>query len=187
MLNHPYICLVAREDLNEDDLKSWIQSVEQAGPGGIIAPVVLKDGKTPRRYYRQRSSKGNSYVISLSRNLLQEEAAKIARFYDSIYPEKDFEINWSQNPQPTQQPSTIDEDALKGIALEAAKKSHNTWYAAKVNEGWRYGIKHNTHQKTSPMIRDWASLSDRYKKIHYHKMKSILETLSEMNLMLAKK
>ena len=185
MFNHPYILLATKEPLDDESIKEWFKCVRDVGPNGIISAIELRaDNKQYKIYYR--IIKGlNYYIVVLTRDLSTEEAIKISNQLNNSIPEGNFEIRWSQHPTIKNVGKyEVTEDMLKTIALEAAKRNHNTWLNERVAEGWRYSQGFNQLHKTSPMCKDWDSLPEKYKLIEYKRMASLIEILDEMKLKL---
>ena len=187
MFNHPYICFSTNEELADNDIKSWFGAVVEAGPNGIIASAELRPDNQQQRFYRRKSKTGNQYVVVLSRDLTTDEAQQIATYANTCIPVIDFDILWSQQPLENPSRAAIKQDFIKAIALEAAKRNHLAWLHQQTNNGWRYGLKFDQKEKTSPMIKDWESLSERYQRIEYQRMSSLLNVLKEMNLIFSSK
>ena len=187
MFNHPYICLSTKDDLDNKNLLNWFRAVSESGPSGIISAVELHADNKPQRFYRRRIDGMNRYCVVLSRDLEGEEVNKIAHTANQTIPDGDWEISWSQHPQTESLTEEIREDLLKSIALEAAKRNHGKWLNKKITEGWRYGQNFNSRQKVSPMCREWDALSESYQAAEYHRMNTLLETLNEKKLHLARK
>jgi RyR domain len=187
MFNHPYITISSKKTLGDQAILAWMQSVKSNGPDGILSGVELRPDNKQLQFYKRKINGNENYVSVLSRHLTTEEAQAIAEEYNRLNPEGDFDITWSQIPAMNEQYQKLTNDLLKSIALEAAKKSHQKWLDKKLKEGWQYHVNHNRKNKTSPMIRDWDNLAEGHKKSEYDRMKSLLETLDEMNLILSKK
>lgn len=190
MFNHPYICLCSLDELSDDEMKLWFNSVDTAGPNGVIVGTELRPDNKPIRFYYRKEGNKNRYIVSLSRDLTKEEAAKIVQHYSSNQPNGDFEIHWSQKltqDNINRRQAQVKEDLIKSIALEASKRNHGNWYRNKIDEGWRYGAKFSTSSKTSPLLKDWEQLSEKYKILEYKRMISLLDVLNEMNLKLTYK
>jgi len=187
MFNHPYICISTSKSLSDNELIVWYNAVLEYGPTGVISSTELRPDNKQQRFYRRIINGKDCYTIVLSRDLTLDEANNIAKHIDGKIPDIDFEITWSQKPTIDTKYEKIGEDILKSIALEAAKRNHSIWVNKKINEGWRYGQNFHSRNKISPMCRDWDALSETYKKAEYHRMKSLLNVLDEMNLSLMAK
>lgn len=187
MFNHPYICLSTKPDLSDESVMNWLKATVDSGPPGIIAATELRANNKPQQFYRRKINGLNRYCIVLARDLEADEANAIAHTANSNIPNDDFEITWSQRPQNDIRNEIVQDDIVKIIALEAAKRSHTVWLNRKLTEGWRFSNNFNSRNKTSPMCREWDALSDRYKRAEYHRMTTLLEILDEMKLSLARK
>jgi hypothetical protein len=187
MFNHPYICLSSNHDLDNKNLLNWFRAVTEIGPSGIISAVELHPDNKPQRFYHRKIGGMNRYCVVLSRDLENDEANNIAQAANQAIPDGDWEISWSQHPYSPAMVEEVQEDILKSIALEAAKRNHGKWLNKKITEGWRYGQNFDSRQKVSPMCREWDALSESYQAAEYHRMTTLLEVLNEMKLHLARK
>lgn len=188
MIDHPYICLDTDEDLDDEQVMCWMACVQEHGPPGIVASIETKPNGGQLSFYRRKNQDGsNHYVSVLARDLGSEEATGIAKGFSEKNPTGDFMIHWSQPETEPKADGGVKEDILRAIALEAAKKNHNRWLSNRVDEGWRFGIKHDPRAKTSPTCRDWDSLPESYRRAEYRRMMALLEILESMNLQIRKK
>ena len=187
MSQHPYICLSTTDDLQDNAVMAWFGSVKESGPSGCVSSVELRADRTPVRFYKRNIGDRNCYMVVLSRDLSMDEANAIASAYDQRNPDGDFEISWSQPPTVGKKIAAISEDLMKAIALEAAKRNHGRWVSQLTEEGWRYGQRHDARRRTTPALMDWENLSEKYRKIEYRRMLSLMETLDGMNLRIAGK
>ena len=187
MTNHSYISLSVPRDLTESEALEWYKTVEVAAPEGVCVSTEIEPHNSATRFYMESHGSNKKYVVVLSRDLLGEEAYKVAQALEGSLPEVDFEIDWSQPPQPFGKTVELKEDPFKAVALEASKRAHTAWVTQKVSEGWRYGQKANRFDKTSPLCANWENLSEVYKKNEYKRMLGLLEVLSEMGMTIRKK
>jgi RyR domain len=186
MTTHSYISLSVPQDLNEAEAKLWYQTVEESAPEGTCVSTEIQPHNKAVRYYMESRSGMKRYVVVLSRDLSSEEAHKIAEALDQKFPEIDFEIDWSQQPETFGRAVELREDTLKAVALEASKRAHNRWVNEKINEGWRYGQKNSSANKVSPMCVAWENLSETYRRNEYKRMLGLLEVLNEMGMVISK-
>lgn len=186
MFSHPYISIETKDDLDDVALAAWYQSVISFGPPGVVSAEIV-DGETQKSlsFFRKIIDDCNHYVVVLSRDLNTDEAAQIAQAYNKVQPRGDFVVSWSQLPERKEKLTKLSDNALRAIAFEAAKASHTAWLAEKTANGWRYGLKHNRIEKTSPLCRDWHNLPESYKMREYRRMCGLLEILEKMKLNLS--
>jgi hypothetical protein len=182
MFKHPYICLDSSHPLDDVALKSWIQSVTNASPQGIISSTETQPGNHQISFYMRKTQNVNHYIGVLARNLSGEEATNIARAYDLAAPDGDFTIHWSQEPVQDLVARPVESDLLAAIILEAVKRNHNNWYRSKTDRGWRYGVEYNQLEKVSPFCKDWDSLPHSYQLSELTRMESLMEILHSMDL-----
>lgn len=187
MFAHPYICLDSKIDLPDRAVMSWMRAVLESGPPGISATEQPEANAPQIRFYMRRSNGTNHYVAVLARNLSGNEATLVAKHYNSAQPDGDFVVHWSQEPIEDDTNAKLESDMLSSLVLEAAKLNHNDWYRRKVEQGWRYGQRHDGFSKTSPTCKDWDSLPDQYKDAELRRMSSLVRVLDRMNLKITKK
>ena len=162
MFNHPYVCIETEEELNDDQMSSWLGSVIEKGPSGIVSVETMHaNDQQPLSFFRRMINGKNYYVVVLARNLNIDEASRIVRHYSKATPNGDFTVHWSQDIlENRSRIKKVSEDITKSIALEAAKMSHNEWLREKTAEGWRFSQKYSNIEKTS-------SSSGQHFKINY--------------------
>lgn len=180
---HPHISIETKDELDDTALAAWFQSVKDFGPPGIIASEIV-DGSSQKSlsFFRKNINGNNHYVVVLSRDLSIDEAETIAKVYDKICPDGDFVISWSQLPERTEKIKEMSENVLRAIAFEAAKANHTAWLNEKIAEGWRYGLKYNKIERTSPLCRDWHNLPEKYKMAEYQRVCGLISVLEKMKL-----
>lgn len=186
MFNHPYIALKTPSELDTSIAVKWYNTVKTYGPENICAATEIVPDNKQVRFYTRNDKKKHYYVIPLARNLVIDEANKLAEHWNKEFPEGDFEILWSQDQQLDIKHETIKEDVIKTIALEATKRTHNLWLNEKVANGWKYGSKLDPIKKTNPMCMPWDNLSEKYKITEYRRMAGLIEVLNEMGLKISK-
>lgn len=184
MMTHPYIRLKTKNNLSDKDTLSWLRSVTIFGPNGIIVGTELKEGEKPLSFYKRLIENEYMYVAVLARNLNEDEVRTIVDNFNQNYSEGDFEVTYSQEPKLNTKHVEAQDNILKSIALEAAKRCHNNWLSQRITEGWKFGQKYDSNQKNSPVVRDWENLAESYRKAEYQRMVKLLEVLDEMKLKL---
>lgn len=180
MVNHPNISLVVTNELSDSDLKNWMHVVMISVPDGTLSSTELENRQL--QFYRRKIESFNYYIAVLSRDLSEKEATTVAENFNTAYPSGDFEIKWSQPLKQDTRIPKITDDILKAIILEAAKLNHNESVKNKIKNGWRFGIQHNSFDKTSPLCQDWDQLPESYKKHEFQRMASLMNILKRMNL-----
>lgn len=184
---HPNITLCTKNDLSNDELRSWLLAVMDAGPDGILIPVQPAPEIEPLRFYRLKDDRGNRYIASLARDLNSEEAMAIANSFNDAVPEGDITITWSQPYHLDTKPEEQATGILEMLAVEASKKNHQEWVRTRTSEGWRFGQKYDQTQKTSPLCRPWEQLPEKYQLVEIQRMASLLDILGKMNLKIVSK
>lgn len=165
------ITLVVDDELSNEEIKGFLTLVRDNGPEGIINPYTkMKSDGTKANIFIVHSvaDNGYKYQVPLKRNLTGNELEVIVNEWADIF-EGDFDIEASSPVLRMQdlsmfQEVEIDEDYEK-IALNVENNiKHQRWMDKQVNEGWRYGMKHNIEEKTSPLMRPWEQLSEKHKQ-----------------------
>lgn len=165
------ITLVVDDELSNEEIKGFLTLVRDNGPEGIINPYTkMKSDGTKANIFIVHSvaDNGYKYQVPLKRNLTGNELEVIVNEWADIF-EGDFDIEASSPVLRMQdlsmfQEVEIDEDYEK-IALNVENNiKHQRWMDKQVNEGWRYGMKHNVEEKTSPLMRPWEQLSEKHKQ-----------------------
>lgn len=170
-----YIRLLTQRELADDTMSLWFETVVKFAPSGI---VIVDDSMGDADEDLEVSVDDDAdfgdpnfpyiYEAELTRHLQKTEAEFIVSAWEVRF-KHDFEIEISniydaeadmQHPLDIE----IDEEIHGQIEETAAKFNHNRRVEKLVLEGWRYGLHHNTSDKTSPGIRDWDSLDESYRK-----------------------
>lgn len=183
-MDHPYISLTTESDMSDQNTKDWLLAVEEVGPPGIVASTELHPDKNPMSFYKRHVNNNFCYIVVLARSLNEDEVKKIVERFSQLYPDGDFEVSFSQEPIQDNSHEELQENIINAVALEAAKRSHSKWMNHKLTEGWRFGGKFSSNQKVSPILKDWTSLSDKYRQAEIDRMSTLLEVLNDMNLRL---
>jgi hypothetical protein len=165
------ITLVVDEELSNEEIKGFLTLVRDDGPESIINPYTKtsSDGTKANIFIvHSVSDNGYKYQIPLKRNLTGGELEVIVNEWVDIF-EGDFDIEASSPVLRMQdlemfQEVEIDED-YESIAFNVENNiKHQRWMAQQISEGWRYGMKQNVEEKTSPLMRPWEQLSEKHKQ-----------------------
>lgn len=106
------------------------------------------------------------YAVYLNEILPVSRAEMIVMAWDHIYP-RDFQIESSAEYDPEGCEDCefeIDDAMYEEIQKRASKFLHNRWVEHQIQEGWRFGLKTNHKEKTTPKLRDWDSLNEQYRR-----------------------
>lgn len=180
-MNH-YIRVLTGTELSDDQMSDWFDTVTKFAPNGTVIVDDKWDDDSDESYEVEVDDDedyGNPnmpfiYEVSLTRHLTKVEAEFIVAAWEMRY-EDDFEIE-SSNLYSTDQVDTdlqhqfdmvemdVDEETHKNIEEAASKFLHNRWVESQIQEGWRYGLRVNNKERTSPLLRDWDSLDESYKR-----------------------
>lgn len=104
------------------------------------------------------------YIVYLSDNVDPTVAEQIVELWSQVYP-LDFQIESSaEYDTDCECDVEIDEAMHEEIQRRASKFLHNRWVEDQTQKGWRYGMRENTSERTSPRLRDWDSLREEYRR-----------------------
>jgi len=167
----------------------WARTVRDHGPAGITAEAQLLNGRdsTWSRLWCEHGETGYHYIVPLSRDLEESEADAIAQGWSDAYPNGDFVINWTQRAVAESRVLEQQEELLGEIAEAAAKQYHNTWHAAKVNEGWSFAHKLDGRDKKHPMLQPWENLPEAYKLAERERFNTLLRVLEGLDLQITRR
>ena len=165
------ITLLTADELNSQDAKEFLLLVRDFGPKGILEPYsrTYSDGTKANIFIVMSVLEdGYQYKVPLKRNLIGDEAEAIvvewAKFYD-----KDFDIEATSPVLRMQDLSIFDVvevDEDYEMLAHGAENSikHQRWMTEKVNDAWRYGMKHSDEDKVCPYLMPWEQLSENSKE-----------------------
>lgn len=189
MRNHSYIKLVVDEQLSPQDGKLWHSTVQAALPSGLPAEteITVNGNKKSSDFYIDKSNGSWCYVVPLSRDPNLDEVKAVTLAWHRAYPEGDFEVDYSNTGTAKATRKTIEDTALKEVAYEAAKLSHNAWIQEMMDQGWRYGIKYSPRERQNPNMLPWEQVNKRYQLHEMKRVEKLLEILHNLNLRLVRK
>ena len=167
----------------------WARTVRDHGPPGITAEADILIGREliSSRLWCQPGTMGYHYIVPLSRDLEDSEADAIAQGWSDAYPDGDFVINWTQRAVAESRVEEQQADLLSEIAEAAAKQYHNTWHAAKVNEGWSFGHRLDGRNKRHPMLQPWENLPESYRVTERERFHTLLGVLEGLDLQITRR
>ena len=177
-----YSRLLTDRELTDQEMELWYQTVEDFAPDGVV--LDWDDDENQDCTEEGDEDCGDEdfeyvYLIELRRHLQDNEAEFVVSAWERRY-QDDFEIEIShlyRADSDVQRPFeiTIDSDTRSKVLDAASKFIHNRWVDAKTMDGWRYGLDYNEQEKTNPIIRDWDSLPESYRKIPQLTEKELLD------------
>lgn len=187
--NHSYISLTVKKPLSISDARKWRDTVATVVPSGIVASASIMVDGNPKisDLYTVNGASTVTYVIPLSRDLLEDEAGKSAIAWSSVWLDGDFEVTFSQRDSRQQRKSETISTVLDQIAEKVAKMLHAEWLNGKVAQGWNYGTRYSTSQKKHPMLLPWEQLSSDKKDSEISRINKTFEILDSINLKIARK
>lgn len=185
---HNYISLKVNESLSKNEVNTWKELIIKFGPNGILgtASITVKGTQKTSDFYIMKTQNGYEYVIPLTRDLLKDEAAKIALIWDKLY-KNDFVIDFSQIEQSKLRKKQQKQHVLKTLSENLAKIFHREWVDEKVSFHWNYGTKYNPIKKQHPMLLPWEQLSNKHRNDEINKIMKLFSILESINLHLVKK
>lgn len=186
--NHSYISLMVNEKLPDEVAKKWLKTVRSLSPNGTLSNAdIMVDGKNKSSSLYVTKQEGfPCYVIPLSRDLLEDEAGKIAIAWSRCW-DGDFEINFSQSESSKQRKKDEIRAVLDQLAENIAKLLHARWVKNKVDCHWGYSPRYNPRQKRHPMLLPWEQLPIKHQKAEIDRTRDILEILDSMNIKISRK
>lgn len=164
-----YIGLSVTEQLDKAGIKSWLKSVTDFAPGGIVTNVqMIDDDGKPHciAVVKREAATRFLYLVPLTRDMSEGEIQKIVDGYSTEHPEEDFEISTSavfMKPEDGKTISVAQAEHLS-LCMALAKSKHEEWVKERTDAGWRFGTMFNAKEKTHPLIRPWDQLPERYRK-----------------------
>lgn len=72
---------------------------------------------------------------------------------------------------------SISKDDFYQMTYELSKYIHNSNVRKKVENGWRYGEEFDVQNKTSPLIKDYDMLEDKYKELRPDILQKVMDMI----------
>ena len=165
------ITLVVDEELSNEEIKGFLTIVRDDGPESIINPYTKtsSDGTKANIFIvHSVSDNGYKYQIPLKRNLTGGELEVIVNEWVDIF-EGDFDIEATSPVLRMQDLSIFDvvevDEDYEMLAHSAENSiKHQRWMTERVNDTWRYGMKHSDEDKVCPFLMPWEQLSENNKE-----------------------
>lgn len=169
--------------------KKWLEIVDLISPSGTTtsASIMVNGHQKASDIYVVRSAKSFTYVVPLSRDLLEDEAGKIAIAWSRTCIDGDFEITFSQRQSSMERKAESVSMVLDEIAENVAKMLHTEWVNEKVSYHWNYGTRYNPASKTHPLLLPWEQLPRKAKDSEISRARKTLEILDSINLKITRK
>lgn len=189
MGSHSYIKLIVDEDITPQDAKLWLDTARAALPSGIVAEteIIVNGKKKSTDLYKTKQNGSWNYTIPLSRDAEPLEVQAVTVAWHRAWPEGDFEIDYSNTGSAGTFKKAVQETALREVAYEAAKLSHNAWLVEMVEQGWRYGTKFDPRGRQNPNLLPWDQLNKKYQLREMKRVETLLEILHNLNLRLVRR
>jgi hypothetical protein len=182
-----YIKLVVTQELAPKTYALWYHTVEQSLPSGMISQTEISPGKLSRLYRKQTPKGQHCYVIPLVRDLDSSEIYQTVEAWNQAWPKGDFVIDWSQ-PVGIHAPSLDMATHKIEQALESwAKTQHQRWMSQHLKDGWRFGVKLSTRDRTHPWLQPWESLPPQAQATNLQAARDLLDALGQFGYTVVQK
>ena len=154
-----YIRLLTDVELNDRQQHIWYTAVDKFTAGAQSLERTLQVQSMHADELQGNEDFPYVYVVYLPGNLDIQAAERIVVAWDNIYP-RDFEIETSADYDSACDDSEIDLEIREEVQKFTNKYLHNRWVDDMVLQGWRYGARKNTKERTDPRIQNWDSLNE---------------------------
>jgi hypothetical protein len=182
-----FIKLVVPQELEPKSYALWYHTVETTLASGIIAHTQIAPGKQSKLYHKKTAKGQHCYVIPLTRDLDRSEIYRTVEAWHKSWPKGDFVIDWSQ-PVGLHAPSLDLATHKIEQAMDAwAKIQHQRWMSQHLADGWRYGTKISTKEKTHPWLQPWESLPPQAQKNNLQAAKDLLAAFDQFGYTVVQK
>ena len=181
-----YISLITEEELERSEVAAWFRHVTNKAPYGVVTTLQgtnnEKQPQTITLVHRETKS-AHSYMIPITRDLLEYEAQRIVTAWAETHEDVDFDIEVTvvpTNPFVKKDESiTVEQQKYVDLASSWAKKEHEEWASARTKEGWRYGQELSIEDRTHPLLRPWSELSDKHKSVDFDRPQKLIDLLND--------
>jgi hypothetical protein len=180
-----FVALVTPQPVERDLVKAWFACVRASAPTGTLLSIPSVDDKgMPRTVclvHRETKDK-HLYIVPLTRDLEEDEAAKVVAAFAEIGAEGDFEVETSashltRDPEP-ESDVVIDQGKYLELCTAWAKRQHETWMNDRVAQGWRYGTEMSFQGKTNPLLLPFEQLPPQYRTPNLEEPQALLDLLN---------
>lgn len=183
MLNLPFYIALIAENLEENIIRCWYNTVKNNAPSGIIfSTIVNNEDDTPTSVEMiERKTDHTRYIISLIRALNSTESERIAIAFAEAQPDIDFIIEtceFTSTPEP-QKLINLGNENLITLCMLWAKQKHDKWLKARLDNGWKYGVEFSFYNKTHPLLISWEQLSDKDKELDLSQPQDLINVLTD--------
>lgn len=186
--NQFYIRLVSPSALDKAEVKRFYKLVKTVLPSGVLSSMQIERPNygldTVRLIHKTGDSGAQVYEIPLTRNLTEKEFDWVKYAFQDLA-EEGQELDSSTVVIPNARhllggEPLLEPDDFETFCDTLAKYQHSNWCLEKSDAGWRFGVSHDHHAKTSPLLRPWQDLPDHYKSIDKKLPSQIFELLDSM-------
>jgi len=165
-----FIQLKTDQPLPKEEAIAWYDCVRNNAPNGVLTSVQTTnpqgDPDVAFMVHKETKDGTHFYVIPLTRDLTEDETARI----EEAYPEGEIETSSEDVKFARQGPAdavVMSEDDYNHLCETLAKHQHQRWYEDRSKAGWSFGLLVNERSKQHPMMRPWEQLPENYRKVDY--------------------
>lgn len=166
-----FISLETDRELSFTEVKQWYNIVKKSVSGEVRTFVMVpKENEGSKKVFLLKKKYKNNkyeYQIPLVRNISEKEFNSINKEYQNYFPGTNYSLKYSdiQKYELIDPELPISINYFQNFCEKISKYQHNQWVQDRMIDGWRYGLKFDYNNKTSPMLRSWIDLPDEYRKI----------------------
>lgn len=192
--NHPaeaqfYVRLVSEKALPTKTVKKFYNAVRNHGPQNTVTvfETTGPDDQPAQAalVHRIAEDTRHQYEIPLVRNYTPDEIMKLVNELDQVVREGDFLFETSTFDEDCciyeddGSEYMLDEDVMTQIATRTSQRLHEKWLNERMDRGWRYGETADPAQKTHPLLKPWAQLSEEHRKVDYELPQLMVDILED--------
>ncbi len=183
-----YVRLVTESPIRKEGVKKFFRAVESYSPNGVMTvfEVADPDGGPAQAplVHRVDEDGEHQYEIPLTRNLTPNEIEEMAMNLNTIFNEGNFLLETSTFDEECclyedDEEDYVEEEVSDQIATKLAERMHDTWMHERLNNGWHYDKIRSDRNKTHPLIKPWAQLSEEHKVVDHELPQMFLDLLEE--------
>jgi len=186
-----YVQIIVPQEFTPQQIKTWFATVENNLPSGLISSTSLEQKGQVRNskfFHKQTANKKHAYVIPLVRDLDASEVHSILKNWCEIYSDGDFTFDYSQSEGiKSAPPPSLEQHKIDQVLDAWAKHQHQAWMKRHTDQGWRYGVRLSSKDKTHPWIQPWEILPSQAREINIKGVKDLLHILNDFGYTLVQK
>lgn len=174
-----HIMLKTAEPLDTQDVLTWLDTVREFAPTGVVFSYSMGDKEVAMEYgTREDDEFSHCYIVPLYRDITPSEAEIVVGAWEYIFP-GDFDVEISnQYSTLSDYEIDIDSNVAESAIMDMNKWHHNRWLHEMLKDGWRLGTYYSSSNKTHPALKDWDHLSETHKRSPQFSNKEIVEWIN---------